>query len=346
MTAITHNEWQKVNNKRYRGRLTSGFTGNHVDPVPYVALFGDFPRLQTPSGVIYSLVDVPNEDPAFKSKNDFPHARNKSWAKLVDKLRTEPASLGTALAEWSESLEMVTHRASQLYRGYRHLRRGQFRAFLNTFGIGPKRKHRNLIRNSLSQAPSLWLEYSFGWKPAVQDIYDACNSLQQPVPGGSASGSGAEEYSYRFKTGSGVTLHTYHYNGVAHVKQGARFYIDSPNLYALQQLGVANPVSIAWELVPFSFMVDWVFDIGSFLGGFSDLLGLRVIGAYTTFFLKARGGQTYQNPPADQHGVVVRMVRETGLSRPIPNFSFTANVGRSLTRAANAVSLLAQILGK
>lgn len=343
---VNKDQWSKAiapSGGRRRGKNQSGINGNGIDPTRYTALYGQFPLTTPvlPNGYQGPDVDVPNLSFVYNFFNTsvpFPGARNKAWRKLVDHVRSGPASLGESLAEGHKALSMIGKRATQMYHAYSALRKGNFRGFLRELSIGPYRKHKNWIRSPISQASSLWLEYSFGWKPLVKDIYDGCTTLSKPVPGNQYHGSGRESYEYdypheRFAT-TGICL------------MGAFVYVDSPNAYLLQELGVANPIQIAWNLLPMSFLADWVFDINTFLGALTDFVGCGVRRPYTVYFTKGQVKSIQAGTPNFLIGSVACMQRRGGLDFPYPNFSILTNIGSSITRAANAVSLLGQILTK
>jgi hypothetical protein len=48
----------------------------------------------------------------------------------------------------------------------------------------------------------------------------------------------------------------------------------------LHQIGLINPAEVAWALVPFSFVVDWVLPIGNVLEALSARLGLTFVDGY------------------------------------------------------------------
>lgn len=330
------------------GYTRSGVTGDHITPNAYDGFgctlepFRVFVPDFYPSGG-YLSTDGPNTDPIhFLAYQNFGvAAMNAAWSSLIDKVRSGPASLGESLAEGREAMGMIAERLIGLTRGFRRLRKGDFRGFLRSFGIGPKRKHQSKIRNSLSEVSGLWLEYSFGWSPLCQDIYDAATTLQKPVPSFSFVGRGSEDWSYA----AGTRKH----RGKIHCKQGADFYVSNPSLYLLQNLGVANPIQVAWNLVPFSFFVDWVSGVSSWLGGLTDLLGLTVIRPYSTRFIRTDGEiewdysylgwGTYSQRI---HCWIVR--RHPFLTKPLPNTHFLRNLGTSWKRAANAASVLVSLL--
>lgn len=357
MSWVNKNEWNAPTPGmgRVNGKRQAGTSGDHVTPNAYTAIYGkgfntNPPPL--PNGARqpnFSLVGTTMANAFFASSVPFPAARNKAWNKFINDVRSGPASLGVAFAESSEALGMIISRCSQLYRGYRNLRHGNFRGFLRTFGIGAKRKHRNKIRNKVSEASSLWLEYSFGWSPLMQDIHDGFSALGQPVPGGPCQGKGSEDWTYNYRphNGSGERWNT---RGRCRIR--ADVYVTNPNLYALQQMGLANPAQIVWELVPFSFVVDWVFDVGTCLGALTDLLGCTVLHPTTTYSVVRSSLEVrwyWDDPPQREYlvqGTVSMVRRKTSLDYPLPNISFHANIGQSIKRAANAASLLGQILTK
>ena len=61
---------------------------------------------------------------------------------------------------------------------------------------------------------------------------------------------------------------------------------------AFNQLGLLNPVSLAWELVPWSFVVDWVLPIGSVLSALSAPAGLIFIDGSLSARTSAEGPYT------------------------------------------------------
>lgn len=335
-----------------QGKQQFGYQGDRVNPTTYRAYYGHFP-LATPK--MPNGVRSPNMTPTgshivalfINQTVPFPSARNQAWGSLVSKIRAHPASVGVALAESEQALGMIGSRLMGLYGGYNDLRHGRFRPFLRRFNMTAKRKHRNKVSNAVNEASSLWLEYSFGWKPLTQDIWDGFHALRQPLPEGRVQGYGKEAYNYHYYNGgTGIDE-----EGKGRCNMFADVFIDNPNIFALQQLGLANPAQVIWELVPFSFMVDWVFDVGTCLGGLTDLLGCDVRRPCTSFACKAKvtNYTLYQGNPANRYelgGPVSAYKRTTGLSFPLPNTNFRSNIGSSLKRAANAASLLGQILTK
>lgn len=118
-----------------------------------------------------------------------------------------------------------------------------------------------------------WLEYRYGWIPTLMDIDTLVN---QPLglPKTLVSGSSFSRYD-----DSGFEL------GEAEIKQNGSISYrlqayaipKDPFLKTAAQYGISNPALVAWELVPYSFCVDWVFNIGGYLEHLGALSGLELI---------------------------------------------------------------------
>lgn len=54
------------------------------------------------------------------------------------------------------------------------------------------------------------------------------------------------------------------------------YYLED-NAFAqrMSQTGLSNPLILAWELVPYSFVVDWFVGVGSYLNNLDATIGLQ-----------------------------------------------------------------------
>jgi hypothetical protein len=71
------------------------------------------------------------------------------------------------------------------------------------------------------------------------------------------------------------------YKGVAKTSVRAIAYVTYDTGFG--PINIGNPLEWAWELIPFSFVVDWAFPIGDWLGALDAMTGVNsTIGTVTT----------------------------------------------------------------
>lgn len=288
-------------------------------------------------------------------------AYNRAYERFKEVALGANATWGTTIAEGREALGMIGTRAFQLARAYRALRKGDFSFFLNELKVRPLRRHRRLllqtergrksaIRKVARGSSAIWLEYWFGWAPLAGEIYQSTIVLTAAKTSGKHWGSSGMRLPPKTVTkGSGGSWAQITEQGKYVVKTGAIVTYSNQNSALVQQLGLANPLAIAWELVPFSFVVDWFTNVGDVLGAMTDLNGVSLSKPYTTEFAKTTA--TYKTSYAGNNPAVTwtydqqirRSRRKTSLIKPVLVPPRLSNFGHSLTRAASAVSLLTQL---
>lgn len=184
-----------------------------------------------------------------------------------------------------------------------------------------------------------FLEYSFGWAPLVGDVSNAMKTLTAGLPTFRVSGAGTVSRSY---SASGDTVlwtsgHTIH----------ARVRGFDPNFALANQLGLVNPAFVAWELAPFSFVVDYFVNVGEYLNGFTDLLGYDLTDQTATWraSMNVDSLRTWAGGFASWHVERVRIQRNGGTISG-PALAIRPRWTLSPQRAATSVSLLLQALGR
>lgn len=63
---------------------------------------------------------------------------------------------------------------------------------------------------------------------------------------------------------------------------GAEVVVSNPNLYLASQLGLTNVAGTLWELTPWSFVVDYWFNVSQFLGQWTEYGGITFVNPYHT----------------------------------------------------------------
>lgn len=192
-------------------------------------------------------------------------------------------------------------------------------------------------------ASDLFLEFHFGWVPLVKDIGAAVDVLQRPFNGKvtvKGKGSARAETGSKPSPGSFSIGRTYVW--VSKVQLIADLKIVNPNLYLANKLGLVNPAAVLWEVIPFSFLLDWIANVSSFLAQATEFMGLDLLRPATTHYLLNDVTTWYGwydvYSTSQVNGVYCR--RSPGISKP--SLQLKPFRGFSLTRGVTAVSLLLQ----
>lgn len=211
-----------------------------------------------------------------------------------------------------------------------------------------------------------WLEWQYGWKPLMGTIYDAANEsvrfVLNRIERFSASASRRVEPTPTGSTTVASRVVPITRNGSG--KQGCKFVIklNVPD-FDLARWSSLNPISIGWELIPYSFVVDWFVDIGSYLRNLETglLYNTRFVSGYKDELFTYEGteevlsGTESTSFPASgpwfyyygfkNHIRNVQFQRTVLTSYPLPNRpSIKAQLGWQ--RLTSGAALLQQILSR
>jgi hypothetical protein len=276
---------------------------------------------------------------------------NQALIQARSKLKAQSINLAVAFGERKQTAQLIGDTANRLVGTVRSLRRGEIRKAMNSLGIlHNKRQPRG------SNWPRQWLELQYGWKPLLSDVYGACDALSKRPKSdwrvtATATRSSKRDYSKSWSgNGGGI--------GSAKVSCSAFVRIDAlpanEAAISLASSGISNPASLAWELLPFSFVVDWFLPVGGWIDSLDALLGYS--SAYTSTSVLTRaswdtrgtgsssGGFTYQNNYQGSKRVV-KLDRSASAGVPLPSFPSLKDP-RSLGHMANALALLSQVFGR
>lgn len=137
-------------------------------------------------------------------------------------------------------------------------------------------------KGAMKRLGSLWLEFQYGWRPMAQEIYEIAHRYQNPKPVRLvAKGRGKDVWRSEYKRQIAWDYYENQMTFDALVARNERceivasFYLPPNVLQSLGDVTSLNPASIAWELTPYSFVVDWFFDIGGWLRNLETALLYR-----------------------------------------------------------------------
>lgn len=136
------------------------------------------------------------------------------------------------------------------------------------------------------------LEYNYGVKPMLSDMFGACDAINRApqehwmVTVRGKAGIKLAGYTECYPISGNLSRSLAKYE----VETGCKVRIDaqpaSPGLITLASLGITNPAELGWELIPFSFVVDWLFPVGDYLSSLDATLGWDVKGVSITKYYK------------------------------------------------------------
>lgn len=224
---------------------------------------------------------------------------NSALSRLYDKIRGS-ADLAVDLAETSQTKAMMAKTVKGLA------------SFTSVLG--------KMRRMRVGDAANAYLEWTYGWKPLASSIYETGVQLQKQLLQPQRSKLTIEVSKTDFDVSHdsiaylpGVTIET-KYETSQRVRMVTNWKLGNDMNEAIASFTSLNPVAVAWELVPYSFVVDWAVDIGGYLRN------LESAALYNGTFL---------------NGYITRTVQKQGRSVLRGNFS-SAGQGTSYDGRASA----------
>lgn len=272
-------------------------------------------------------------------------------------LKSKKIDLGVAFAERKQTAMLLGDTAKRLATSVTLLKQGRVRPAMDALGISHRRQEPRG-----SNWPKKWLELQYGWNPFLSDVYGAADALSKRSKGdwrvtAKATRSRNQFYEVSKEPKSNTNFDAHRCR--AKVMRSAFTRIDAlpanEATISLSSLGITNPLLIAWELVPYSFVVDWCLPIGNWLDSLDAMLGYTDSYVSTSVFVKAEwtdeglsgtfstGGWTRNNFSGSKR--VVSLVRTASSGVPLPSIPRIKDP-ISLGHMANGLALLSQAFGR
>jgi len=203
------------------------------------------------------------------SSSSFASLDNQAYARFNGKLRKGSASLGVTLASWKQSRDMIrqrlNHVGSTLDSAYARLKGDKG-------AVKRLRKERQPLANQV-------LETEFGWIPLFQDVHAALFTVVQQSNVAewitSRARGTVDSESVTLSSG-GNYRNTMRWTGKRWVTYNARVSIANPNLWLLNRLGLINPATVAWDIIPWSFVVNMFVNVNQMISSVTDEVGLSI----------------------------------------------------------------------
>lgn len=189
---------------------------------------------------------------------------------LLGKIKGVSVNLAMALAEYRKTANTFVQLVGGLHTMATDIKRGRL---LRMLAKGTK------------SSPNTWLMYRYGIMPFLYDMQGALEVLDTKGNRDTDPVKVSKSYQVSGKvTSQPITMVSTTFKEVTeyHNKRRLTAYVQYSNdlLGKASQLGLLNPAALAWELVPFSFVVDWFIDVGGYLSALDAMSGVERSSAF------------------------------------------------------------------
>lgn len=199
--------------------------------------------------------------------------------KLYERVKNQSTNLATAMAQGVQTKNLIADAVMRIIKALLAIKRLQFTKAL-----------RSLLPTNSKAVANDYLAYQFGVKPLISDINGILNQVNKPesseftvnatVKSDKVIGNSTQSVNYYWKgtlTFSTMTQHTVKYSARIRTSTGVR---------DLGRLGFTNPAALAWEIIPWSFIIDWLIPIGNYLNSQDAFVGCQVLSVHRTVIVE------------------------------------------------------------
>jgi len=193
------------------------------------------------------------------------------------KIKKRTVNLGTAFAEYAATASMFDSMAKKLWTIYKFARfKASARDIKGLRFYGQKRVKRKKF--TTADVSSTWLSWNFGAGPLIGDLHAAYTAQQVRA----LTADIWHKSKVNVRNSDTVSITASNGMTVEHNIEVSDFVRLYYKINIGDHINAGNPLELAWELVPFSFVVDWMFNLGDILKSLdalrslSDFTGSRV----------------------------------------------------------------------
>lgn len=269
--------------EQYRHKVVNGQNSN----VLYIKEIDQpfTPKAYYSNAFCKNTLDLPLNEPRFYHGN---YALADKRA--LKRLKQQKINTSVLVAEAAETVAYFSNYALRLARATRSIRTGKYSSVLSDLGIS-KRRWR---AGSTKTAGQRFLEWKFAILPLIHDVQDIQQLMKDKLKDLQLDRITVRgRHTYKFNSSSTPPAQWGEiYTGPISYKQTqvsqtvrTKLYgkLDDLDLLYEKAVGLDDIYPALWELVPFSWLVDYVVDIGTVLETYSASRGVTFIdGSHST----------------------------------------------------------------
>lgn len=303
-------------------------------------------------------------------------ARRSAASKLLEQVKNQKVNIGQMIAERNQTISMLTAAFVKTREILEAVRRRDIPALGKAagFGLPPpppsatstvwqhaswqrrSDKYNRRKKRAVAMAANLHLVKEYGIKPLASDIYGLAELLaaqSYAIVRSSAQAGSRQSYDTVEQGYLNGVKTTWYTKFEVFVKTGCDFSSNGTIAPTLSASGLTNPAAIAWEMVPFSFIVDWVYPLGDYFNNLDATLGLTLRDGYETVKTvttqtihssdRSKQGQTWisWDVSASKKRTTITRAKMSGFPNALLNFPNIKNPC-SVDHLQNAFALIAQ----
>jgi hypothetical protein len=347
---------------------TAGYVPSYLGEWSLSGPMGDFILIRDTD--LYNNLVAGSLDPAVSPAMDPKLVDLLKW-KAYSKIGNSTAELGIALAQIGQTVSMLAKPLNAVAASYRLLTRmlstgnavimwNGIPRFLRAKSVVPLRQRTTQL---MRKAADNWLEYSYGLLPTVRDVQDSAEAIDdmlKPYKRIRFAKAGKKTTTKVVSTiGFGLPSTNfylkYRKTEETTIKYTCKYYYrydvpESPG--HVLGLDLASAPTVVWDIIPWSFVVDWFIDIGGYLHSVLGGIGTTAMGDYTSMKIDTR--ISYECIEASYAGYPILtpisrfFVHYESLKRVTnqspAKFPWFGIPSASIMRGLNAISLITQKL--
>jgi len=228
-----------------------------------------------------------------------------AWYRLTSKAGNNDFNLGVTVAEGQKTVDYVAGIATKYAKAFGAFKAGKITKAARTLGIDPYEWERSATRVIAGS----WLSFKFGWVPMLMDARSAAELVARQEINRQKKAYKIEARFDERKSEDQILSDNPTWqrqrratvNTAWTAKAWARLRVENSTLRAAAEAGITNPLAVAWELTPFSFVADYFMNIGNYIQSLHAFDGLTLLDVGYSMATEV-SGMMYQGLGPGRHG--------------------------------------------